>query len=193
MRVPIHFLAVLGAFGLLGVSCSSGPGGSYALESGADARKIESTARSALDSLYRNNPNALKLAQNAKGVLVFPEVTKGGFLVGGAWGDGALYERNKPAGYYRTIQASYGLQAGLQKYGYALFLMDDAAMRSLNKSGGWELGSAPNITVVDTGAAVSLSTTTLTKGTNVVFFDQKGLMAGLGIQGTKVTRLNIQP
>ena len=129
----------------------------------------------------------------AKGVLVFPEVTKGGFVVGGAWGDGALYERNKPTGYYRTIQASYGLQAGLQKYGYALFLMDDAALRNLNKSGGWELGSAPNITVVDTGAAISLSTTTLTKGTNVVFFDQKGLMAGLGIQGTKVTRLNIQP
>lgn len=178
---------------LLTVSCASGPGGTQAIASSVDARKIESKSRGALDRLYRNNPNVLKLAQRAQGVLVFPEVVKGGLVVGGAIGDGALYQRNQPTGYYRTISASWGLQAGLQKYGYALFLMDAEAVGGLNASGGWELGSAPSLVVIDKGAGASLSTTTITKGTLAVFFDQKGLMGGIDFQGTKVTRLGIKP
>jgi lipid-binding SYLF domain-containing protein len=96
----------------------------------------------------------------------------------------------KIAGYYNTIQASYGLQAGLQKYGYALFLMDDSAIDWVNKSNGWELGTGPSIVVVDAGKAKSLTTTTMHSKIYVVFFDQKGLMGGLGLQGTKVTRIS---
>lgn len=182
-----------GVLSLLAVSCATGPGGSQALVSNADARKIEQKSRAALEGLYRTNPRARTLAQHAEGILVFPEIIKGGFVVGGAYGDGALYQRNRATGYYRSISASYGLQAGLQKHGYALFLMDEQAMRSLNASGGWEIGSAPSLTVLDKGTAGSLSTTTLKKGTYAVFFNQKGLMAGLGLQGTKVTRLAIKP
>jgi lipid-binding SYLF domain-containing protein len=126
-------------------------------------------------------------------VLVFPEIIRGGLVVGGAYGDGALYQQDRATGYYRSIAASYGLQAGFQKHGYAVFLMDDEAMRALNASDGWEIGSAPSLTVIDKGVAGSLSTTTLQKGTYAVFFDQKGLMAGLELQGTKITRLAIQP
>ncbi len=161
------------------------------MTSSADARKIDQKSRSALERLYRTNPKARTLANNAEGILVFPDIVKGGLVWGGAYGDGALYQRNRATGYYRSISASWGLQAGLQKYGYALFLMDDKALRALNASGGWEIGSAPNLTVVDKGMAGSLSTTTLEKGTYAIFFDQKGLMAGLGLQGTKVTRLAI--
>lgn len=178
---------------LFTISCTTGPGGRNALVSNADARKIENKSRSAIERLYRSNPKARTLANHAEGVLVFPDIVKGGLVLGGAYGDGALYQRNRPTGYYRSISASYGLQAGLQKYGYALFLMDDEAMRSLNRTGGWEIGSAPNLTVLDKGISGSVSTTTLKKGTYAVFFDQKGLMAGLGLQGTKVTRLAIQP
>jgi len=187
------FLFALSALALLTVSCASGPGGSRALVSATDARVIEQKSRAALDDLYRTNPKALQLARNAEGVLVFPSVVKGGLVAGAAGGDGALYQRDRATGYYRTFSASYGLQAGLQKYGYALFLMDNTAVANLNRSGGWELGSAPNITVLDKGMAGSLSTTTLDSGTKAIFFDQKGLMAGLGLQGTKVTRLNIAP
>ena len=186
-------LAAVSILTLLTVSCASGPGGSQALVSGTDARQIESKSRAALDRLYRANPKTLKLAESAQGVLVFPEIMKGGFVVAGAGGDGALYQRGRPTGYFRSIAASYGLQAGIQKYGYALFLMDDEAIGKLDKTGGWELGSAPSITVVDKGWAGSYSTNTLKKGTYAVFFDQKGLMAGLGFQGTKITRLAIQP
>ena len=178
---------------MLTVSCATGPGGKQAIVSNTDARKIEQKSRAALEGLYRTNPMARTLAMHAEGILVFPEIIKGGLVWGGAYGDGALYQRNRATGYYRSISASYGLQAGLQKYGYVLFLMDDQAMRSLNASGGWEIGTAPNLTVLDKGAAGSLSTTTLEKGTYAVFFNQKGLMAGLGLQGTKVTRLAIKP
>ena len=116
-----------------------------------------------------------------------------GVLLGAAGGDGALYQRDRATGYYRSISASWGLQAGLQKYSYALFLMDKQALANLNSSAGWEVGSSPNVTVLDKGKAISLTSSSLRKGTYAVFFDQKGLMAGVGLQGTKVTRLNIQP
>lgn len=186
-------LAIGSALALLTVSCATGPGGTHALASTTDARKIDQKSRAALEGLYRANPKARDLAARSQGILVFPDIVKGGVVIGGAYGDGTLYLRNRPAGYYRSISASYGLQAGLQKYGYVLFLMDEAAIRSLTASDGWEIGSAPNLVVIDKGAAGSFSTTTLEKGTYAVFFDQKGLMAGLGLQGTKVTRLAIQP
>ena len=126
-------------------------------------------------------------------MLIFPAITKGGFVFGAAGGDGALYQRDKATGYYRTLSATWGLQAGMQKYSYALFLMDDKALKSLNTSGGWDLGSNPNVVVIDKGGSETLSTTTANKGTYMIAFGQTGLMAGIDIQGTKITRLNIAP
>jgi lipid-binding SYLF domain-containing protein len=102
-----------------------------------------------------------------------------------------LFHRNGGvSGFYQTTSASWGLQAGIQKFGYALFLMDDAAIRNLNRSGGWEIGGSPSLVIVDRGMAASLSTTTINSGTYAFFFDQRGLMAGLGLQGSKITRIN---
>jgi lipid-binding SYLF domain-containing protein len=92
-------------------------------------------------------------------------------------------------GYYNTVQVSYGLQIGLQKYGYALFFMSASALKWLDKSDGFELGTGPSIVVVDAGAARSLTTTTAQSDIYAFFFDQKGLMGGLGLQGTKVTKV----
>jgi hypothetical protein len=103
-------------------------------------------------------------------------------------GDGALLVNGKTVAYYNTVAASSGSQAGLQKFGYAMFFRNDASLNYLRKSGGWEVGSAPGLVVVDTGIAKSLSTTTLKKGIYVFFFSQKGLMGGLGLQGTKITQ-----
>ncbi len=83
---------------------------------------------------------------------------------------------------------TYGLQAGVQKFGYAMFFMNNASLNYLRKTGGFEVGTAPSLVVVDTGIARSLSTTTLNKGIYVFFFNQKGLMGGLGLQGTKITQ-----
>jgi lipid-binding SYLF domain-containing protein len=156
-------------------------------ETGAE---LSHKAEKALQILYAKSSGAKAIGEKATSVLVFPGIVKGGFIVGGLYGEGALMKDGKAVAYYNTVAGSYGLQIGLQKYGYALFFMTDAADEYLNKSDGWELGVGPSIVVVDLGAAKSLSTTTLKSDIYAFFFDQKGLMAGLGLQGTKITKIN---
>jgi lipid-binding SYLF domain-containing protein len=155
----------------------------------ASASQINYDVAIALKNLYAKAPTARILGEKAKGILVFPGIVKGGFVVAAQYGEGALLKGGEIAGYYNTIQASYGYQAGLQKYGYALFFMTDSAMSWIGKSNGWEIGAGPGIVVVDVGAAKALTTTTLQADVYAFFFDQKGLMAGLGLQGTKITKI----
>lgn len=93
-------------------------------------------------------------------------------------------------GYYRSVSVSYGLQVGVQKFGYALFFMKDSALEYLDKSEGWEIGVGPSIVIVDKGKGKTLTTTTGKADIYAFIFDQKGLMAGLGLQGTKITKIN---
>ena len=65
----------------------------------------------------------------------------------------------------------------------------DSAMNWLDRNDGWEVGVGPSIVVVDAGTASSATTTTLQSEIYVLFFDQKGLMGGLGLQGTKIPRM----
>ncbi len=156
----------------------------------SSASQIASDSRAALRSLYSQNPGARALGDRAKGVMVFPSIIKGGFMVGAQAGNGALIrDDGSIGGFYQTTGASYGLQAGVQEFGYALFLMDTAAIRELDRSNGWEIGSSPSLVVVDKGVASSMSTATIDKGTYAFFFDQRGLMGGLGLQGSKITRI----
>lgn len=156
----------------------------------ASAAELNRNSGKALNTLYAKNPAAKSLGAKAKGVLVFPSITKGGFMVGGQYGEGALREGNRTVGYYSSAAASYGLQAGIQKFGYALFFMTPSALDYLEKSSGWEVGVGPSIVVVDAGVAKSLTTTTAKSDVYAFFFNQKGLMAGLGLQGTKITRIH---
>jgi lipid-binding SYLF domain-containing protein len=154
------------------------------------AAEINRAVDNALGLLYRGNPEARQLSERAKGVLVFPDIVKAGFLFGAQYGEGALRQRGKTTGYYNSVAASYGLQAGVQVFGYALFFMSDSALRYLDTSGGFELGTGPSIVVLDAGAARALTTSTMQHDIYAVFFDQKGLMAGLGIQGSKISRID---
>jgi lipid-binding SYLF domain-containing protein len=112
-------------------------------------------------------------------------------MFGGQLGDGVLMKGRETLGYYNSVAASYGFQAGVQVFGYALFFMNDAALAYLNKSDGWELGVGPSIVVVDAGMGKSLTSTTITQDVYAFIFDQKGLMAGMGIQGSKITKLSM--
>lgn len=151
---------------------------------------MRQSARHALHRLYETTPDARALGERAAGVLVFPEMVKGGFVVGAQYGEGVLFKGEKVAGYYNSTSGSFGLQAGVQKFGYALFFMGAADLRYLDASRGWELGVGPSITVVDRGIASALSTTTVRQGVYAFFFDQRGLMGGVGLQGTKITRIH---
>ncbi len=153
------------------------------------AAEIDRNVDAALQNLYAKTPAAKELSKVAKGILVYPDIVKGGLIVGGQYGEGALLKGGKTVGYYNTVAASYGLQVGLQKFGFALFFLTDPDLEYLDKSGGWEIGVGPSIVIVDEGLAKSLTTTTAKKGVYAFFFDQKGLMAGLGLQGSKITRI----
>ena len=159
----------------------------------ASASAINRDATAVLTKLYKNNPGAKSLGDKAVAVLVFPSIVKGGFIVAGLYGDGVLRKRGKAVAYYRSLAASYGFQAGIQNYGYVLFFMDDASVKYLENSDGWELGTGPSLVVLDTGFGKNLSTTTLQKGVYAFIFDQKGLMGGFGIQGSKITKINPNP
>lgn len=139
--------------------------------------------------LYGNLPNAKELSKVAKGILVFPDVLKAGLIVGGQYGEGALRVKGKTAGYYSTLAVSYGLQAGAQSFGYALIFLSDSALKYLQNSSGLEIGTGPSIVVVDKGMAGSLTTTSAKDDIYAFFFDQEGLMVGLGLQGTKITKI----
>ena len=155
------------------------------------AAKIDKNVTEATAKLYASSPAAKKLSTVAKGILIFPSVKKAGFIVGGQYGEGALRLAGKTTGYYKTTAASFGLQAGGQKFGYAMFFMTPGALEYLKKSDGWEIGVGPSIVVVDEGVARSLTTSSAKENIYVFFFGQKGLMAGLGIQGSKISK--IQP
>ena len=154
------------------------------------ATEITRESSSALQDLYASNPEARQLGRRAKGILVFPGIVKAGFLVGAQYGSGgALFKNGRTAGYYNILAGSYGLQAGVQSFSYALFFMDNDSLNYLNRSEGWEIGVGPSIVVVDEGMAKSLTTTTAKNGVYAFIFGQKGLMAGLGLQGSKITRI----
>ena len=153
------------------------------------AAEIDRDVDAALKALYASTPSAKELSTVAKGILVFPRIVKGGLIVGAQYGEGALRKGGQTAGYYRSVAASYGLQAGVQAFGYAMFFIRDDALNYLKKSDGWEIGVGPSITIVDKGAARALTTTTAKDDIYAFFFNQKGLMAGLGIQGSKITEI----
>lgn len=153
-------------------------------------KKLDHEVAAALTQLYAKTPAAKELSKVAKGILVFPSIMKVGFIAAGAYGEGALIEGEKTVGYYNSIAASYGLQAGAQKFGYAMFFMDAASLDYFKNTAGFELGVGPSVVVVDAGMARTLSTSTAQEGIYAFTFSQKGLMAGLGLQGTKITKIN---
>ena len=112
-------------------------------------------------------------------------------MFGGQIGNGVLRQHGRTVGYYNTVAASYGFQAGLQSFGYVMFLMNDAAVANLHNTGGWEVGVGPSIVVLDSGMASTLTRTTLLSDVYAFVFNQTGLMAGVGLQGSKITE--IQP
>ena len=150
----------------------------------ATQAEINQNAATALQELYRTMPFAKTLVPKVKAILVFPHVYKAGFIVGAHSGAGvALAPNGIPLGYFNISAASYGLQAGAQKFSYALFVMTDEAIEYMKKTEGWEVGVGPSVVLVDEGIAKTLTTTTGKEGVYAFVFSQKGLMAGIGIQG----------
>jgi lipid-binding SYLF domain-containing protein len=176
-----HFLIITAASFLIGTSSSQAIA--------ASAEDLDQDAAQALQSLYKSNPVAESLSKKAKGILVFPKVVKAGLVFGGSYGEGVLTKHAKQSGYFNSVSASWGWQAGAESYGYVVFLMSDKAVKYLDESKGWEFGVGPSVVVVNEGVAKNLSTSTLKDDAYAFIFDQQGLMVSLSIEGTKISRI----
>jgi lipid-binding SYLF domain-containing protein len=179
--VRIALLSAVLAFGGLSAGCAN---------IGASQSHLHSDSSRALDSLYRDNSAARAISQRARAILVFPSIVRAGLGFGGAYGEGELRRGSSVLGRYNSVTGSWGLQAGAQSYGYVVFLMTEDAEDYLNHSDGWEIGVGPTVVVVDEGVAENISTTTLQDDAYAFIFDQHGLMAGVSIEGTKITRID---
>ena len=153
----------------------------------ATAEDLNADARQALQTLYKSHPFSETISHQAKAVLVFPNIIKAGLVFGGSYGEGVLMKGTKVENYYNSVSGSWGLQAGAQSYGYAVFLMTDKAVDYVAKTKGWEIGVGPTVVVVDEGVAKNLSSSTLKDDAYAFIFDQQGLMAGVSIEGTKIS------
>lgn len=151
---------------------------------------LDADARAAMFTLVSANPKMDDLAHHAKAILVFPNVVRAGFLAGVSHGAGELIENGKVTGYYATTSLSYGFQAGVQQYAYAMLFMTDAALNNLKTSSDFEIGVGPTVVVVDQGMAKNLNTETAKSDVYAIVFDQRGLMAGSALRGTKISRIS---
>ena len=156
----------------------------------ASAEQMDQAGVDALGRLYATTPVAQMLAKEAKAILIFPSVVKAGFIFGAEFGNGIMREGGRTVGYYNLTAGSYGLQAGVQDFEYAMFFMTDSVLTYFRQSEGFQVGVGPSVVIVDQGVAQSLTTSTIQSDVYAFVFGQQGLMAGLGIQGSKITRIN---
>jgi lipid-binding SYLF domain-containing protein len=156
----------------------------------ATAEDLNKDSDTALHMLVSTNPTAASIAKSAKAILIFPTIVKAGLIFGGAYGEGELKQGGVVDGYYNSVTASWGLQAGAQSYGYVVFLMTDKAIHYIHETHGWEIGTGPTVVVVNEGVAKNLTTSTLKDDAYAFIFDQQGLMAALSIEGTKISHIH---
>jgi lipid-binding SYLF domain-containing protein len=156
----------------------------------ASAEDLNRDSAQALRHLTETNRTANDVARNARAILVFPNIVKAGLVFGGSYGEGTMMKGNRVVDYYNSVSGSWGLQAGAQSYGYVVFLMNNKAVEYVEKTAGFEIGVGPTVVVVDEGVAKNLSTSTLKDDAYAFIFNQQGLMAGISIEGTKISRID---
>lgn len=150
---------------------------------------IDSRVQQTLDYLYKHHPETKGLAAQSSGMLVMPLMGDAGFVVGGAYGEGALLIDGLTVDYYSAAQASVGLQFGVQHYAHTIFFLSPNALRDFRTSPGWSGGTDAEITLDNKGASFNAATLTNGKPVVAILFAQVGLKVGATLEGTKYTRI----
>jgi lipid-binding SYLF domain-containing protein len=136
------------------------------------------------------NPAHKALGDKAAGVLVFPRVTKGGVGVAGEFGEGALQVNGKTVGYYSVGSASVGLTLGVAKSSEIIMFMTQDSLDKFTSGKGWSIGADAGITVISGGASGSYDTQTMKKPILGFIFAEKGLIADLSFEGSKISKIS---
>jgi len=183
--------ALVGAFALGAAACTgetTRTAGSAT--EGSDRERIDSNVAAATEDLYARNRAVRELADEAEAILVFPNVTTGGFGIGGSYGTGAMLENGQTTAYYNLIAASFGFQAGAQTFSQAYFFNTQEALDTFRETEGFEAGIGATAVAADFGADGNITTSTLQEPVVVVTWGQQGLMAGATVEGVKMTEIN---
>ena len=174
-------LGILAGTGAV-AACGNGVGNN-------NAATIDARVDATLNQMYSQYPNTITLAEKSTGMLVMPLVTEAGFLIGGAYGRGALRINGVTVDYYSTVKGNAGLQIGAQQYAHVLFFMTDDSLAGFRRSSGWAAGADLEYVIKDDGNSVAADTNTLTSPILAAVFAQAGLRVGATLEGTKYTRI----
>ena len=170
---------------LLGACTTTGP--DVRANPAAARSEINAEANATLSRLYQAVPGARDLVARAEGVLIFPDVNKVSFIVGGQHGDGVLRVGGKPVRYYTITGGSIGYQAGAQSKAVVLLFMTPQALANFRNSNGWTAGVNATVAVAKVGADGTIDTTTARQPVVQFVLNNAGLMAGVSVEGTKIT------
>jgi lipid-binding SYLF domain-containing protein len=188
IRMLLAAVAAVGLLSSIGCTTTSGKPADPA----ARRQTIDASVDQALSRLHNEVPGSREMVANAKGVLVFPRVVGGGFIVGGSHGDGALREAGKTVSYWSTTSASVGLLAGAQSQAlYVLFMTQEALDNFKKKSSGWTAGADGSVTLINVGASANVNTQTARQPIVGYVLSNAGLMANLSLDGTRFQRLDL--
>jgi lipid-binding SYLF domain-containing protein len=174
---------------LASMGCSTTSGQSA--DPAARRQTIDAGVDQALSQLQREIPTSQGLISSAKGVLVFPSVLTGGFIVGASHGQGALRKAGKTAGYFSTTALSVGLLAGAQSKAVFILFMTEDALARFEASQGWTAGVDGSVALITVGAAAQVTTQTGQQPIVGFILTNAGLMANLSLDGTRIARLNL--
>jgi lipid-binding SYLF domain-containing protein len=185
--------AALASAGLSLAGCTTtSPSSSASPSANAGKRdSINAGVDATLARLYENVNGSRELVAKARGVLVFPSVISAGFWVGGQYGEGALRVNGQTTGFYSTVAGSFGLQIGAQSKALIFLFMTQEALDKFTHSQGWAAGADATVAVLKVGANGAIDTSTATGPVEAFVLTNGGLMAGVSLEGTKVSRLII--
>ena len=156
----------------------------------ATKEAIDAKVDAALEQFKKDVGGGEAFLEKANGVLVFPDVIKGGFIVGGEYGEGALRIDGASVDYYSIASASFGLQIGAQQHGIVMVFLDENALQEFRQSKGWEAGVDASVAVAEWGAGKDINTQSFKDPVVAFVISSKGLMAGVSLEGSKITKLD---
>ena len=186
----IGLAVALGLGSIAMVGCTTTPKGAEA--SGPTARAaIDRDVDATLSRLYSTVPGTRELVQRSAGVLVFPSVVGGSFVVGAEYGKGALREGGTTTGYYSTTAGSIGFQAGGQSKAVVYVFNTGEALQKFKASNGWTAGADATVAVGKIGANGSVDTETMKQAVSSFILTNVGLEAGASVGAAKVTRISL--
>ena len=183
------FIASLAAVAVLAAGCTTS--GSGTGDPAARRKAIDASVDSSLSTLFQQVPDSRDLVGRAAGVLVFPNVMEAGFVVGASRGQGALRVGGKTVSYHATTSGSFGLQAGAQSTSVFLLFMTQDALKRFENSRGWTVGADATVTLITVGANAQVTTATAQQPVIGYVLSNRGLMAGVTLDGARITTLNL--